>query len=319
MKSKVAEKLHFAGAGRFPLASLSVIWLLTRGIAAAQTAVVSLVPDGDAFVWSLAPTSNYGSGGALSVSGSNAVNGSGVQMGLFDTLMRFPVSNAVAAFDSTLGRGSWTVTGSRLIVTEMASPDNAIFNRGAGAFQVYWMSSDNWVEGTETPKAPTTDGMTWNTLSELLNSNMDVSLGVFTNAGSDGRETFGLALTDAFVAAIRQGGEVGLHLTAANPSIGFTFNSRNFGNTNAQPFLEITALLTPRIEGIAFSNGFVSVSFGTVSNWTYRLQGVDTLASSGTAVWSDLLVVPSGSEAGEVIYEDGVTNLQRFYRLSVSP
>src|SRR5262245_9921159 len=129
MKSKAADKLHFAEAARFTWPRLLAIWLLARGILAAQTAVVSLVPNRDAFVSSMEPTSNYGGGGALSVSGSNALNGSGVQMGLFDTLMCFPVSNAVAAFDSELGAGSWSVTGSRLIVNEMASPDNALFNR----------------------------------------------------------------------------------------------------------------------------------------------------------------------------------------------
>jgi hypothetical protein len=319
MKSKVADKLHCAGAARFARKGLLALGVLAPWLVAAQTAVVSLVPDGDAFVWSLASTSNYGGAGALSVSGSNAVNGSGVQMGLFDTLMRFPVSNAVAAFDSALGSGSWTVTGSRLIVNENALPENAIFNRGVGAFEVFWMASNNWVEGTGNPRAPTTDGVTWNALPGLLNSNLDVSLGVFTNAGADGQQSFSLGLAEAFVAAIRQGGEVGLHLTAVSPSIGFTFNSRNFGNTNAEPVLEITASLAPRIDGIAFSNGAVYVSFGTVSNWTYRLQGAEALGASSDGGWSDLLVVPSGSDSGAVVYQDGTTNQQRFYRLSVSP
>jgi hypothetical protein len=181
------------------------------------------------------------------------------------------------------------------------------------------MASNNWVEGTGIPRAPTIDGVTWNDLSSLLTSNLDVSLGVFTNAGKDGQEAFGLVLADAFVAGIRQGGELGLHLTAASPSIGFTFNSRNFAKTSAEPLLEITASLAPRIDGIAFSNGAVLVSFGTVSNWTYCLQGADVPAASGADLWNDLLVVPSGSVPGPVTYRDGVTNQQRFYRLSVSP
>jgi hypothetical protein len=233
--------------------------------------------------------------------------------------MRFPVSNAVAAFDSALGSGTWAVTGSRLIVTENASPDNALFNRGVGAFEVFWMASNNWVEGTGIPRAPTTDGVTWNDLPGLLNSNLDVSLGTFTNGGVNAREAFSLGLADAFVTNGHQGSELGLHLTAANPSIGFTFNSRNFANPNAEPVLEITASLAPRIDGIRFNDRVVSVSFGTVSNWTYRLQGADALGASSAGVWRDLLVVPSGSDAGAVVYQDGVTNQQRFYRLSVSP
>jgi hypothetical protein len=318
VKSKAEDQFFRVAGAVFPRGTLAVLIALLPGLAGAQTAVVSNVPDADAFVRSLAPTSNYGAAGALAVSGSAAVNGSGVQNGLFDSLMRFPMSNAVAAFDGALGAGNWTVTASRLIVNENASPDNAIFNRGVGAFEIYWMSSDNWIEGTGIPRAPTTDGVTWNDLPGLLNSNLDVSLGIFTNAGLDRQIAFTLGLADAFVASIQEGGEVGLHLTAASPSIGFTFNSRNFANTNAEPLLEITASAAPRIDGIGFSNGVVLVNFGTVSNWTYRLQGANELAS-GAGVWSDLLVVPSGSESGEVMYQDGVTNQRRFYRLSVSP
>jgi hypothetical protein len=159
--------------------------------------------------------------------------------------------------------------------------------------------------------------VTWNDLPGLLNSNLDVSLGTFTSGGVNAREAFSLGLADAFVTNVRQGSELGLHLTAADPSVGFTFNSRNFANTNVEPVLEITASVASRIDGIAFSNGSVSVSFATVSNWTYRLQGAEALARTGA--WSDLLVVPSGSASGGVKYRDGFTNQQRFYRLSVSP
>src|SRR5215831_9999949 len=63
---------------------------------AGQAATVTVLPDADAFVRSSAPASNYGGGGALSVSGAAAVNGLGQQNGLFDTLMRFPMSNVVS-------------------------------------------------------------------------------------------------------------------------------------------------------------------------------------------------------------------------------
>src|SRR4051794_41087686 len=57
--------------------------------AAAQTFTVSVTPSADAFMRSTAPTTNYGAAGAISVSGLAAVNGSGVQNGAFDTLLRF--------------------------------------------------------------------------------------------------------------------------------------------------------------------------------------------------------------------------------------
>src|SRR5215469_8689621 len=99
MKSKVSDELHFARTKGLAWAAILAIGVLAHGVAAAQTAVISTVPDADAFVWSTAPTSNYGAAGALAVSGSNAVNGSGVQMGLFDSLVRFPMSNVVSTFD----------------------------------------------------------------------------------------------------------------------------------------------------------------------------------------------------------------------------
>ena len=41
------------------------------------------------------------------------------------------------------------------------------------------------------------------------------------------------------------GGDVSFFLTATSPSIGFTFNSRNFGTASARPWLEITADAVP--------------------------------------------------------------------------
>ena len=289
----------------------------------AQTAMVSVVPDADCFVRSLAAASNYGEGGGLSVSGSTAVNGSGIQNGLFDTLMRFSMSNAVSSLDSALGEKDWIITGAELFLTEMAAPDNAIFNRGVGAFEVRWIASDEWVEGTGKPNMPTSDGLTWQDLQTLVNSNLDVSLGLFTNSGSNGRISFGLTLQERFVADIRQGGEVGLYLTARSDEVGFTFNSRNFGNTNAQPLLMITAATNPhpQIDAIELAGTNVLVSFGTVSNWTYRLQGANMLPQPGSAPWSwsDLFISPSQPYATNLQFVDGLTNGGRFYRLAVSP
>src|SRR5207247_9812805 len=138
----------------------------------AQTSRWSVAPGADAFVRSLAPSSNYGGAGALSVSGSAAVNGSGDQNGLFDALMRFSMSNVVVSMDGLLGGQDWIVTEARLVLTEVGAPDNAIFNRGVGAFEVRWVASDAWVEGTGKPMAPTSDGVAWQDLPLIVNSNV---------------------------------------------------------------------------------------------------------------------------------------------------
>ena len=112
-----------------------LILFVARGVTA-QEMTVTLVPDADSFVRSLAAANNYGAGGTLSVSGASAMNGSGVQNGSFDTLMRFPTTNVVSSLDARFGSGGWIMTRARLVLTEMAAPDNAIFNRGVGAFEV---------------------------------------------------------------------------------------------------------------------------------------------------------------------------------------
>ena len=69
-----------------------------------------MLPDADTFVWAMAPTNNYGGSGALSVSGIEATNLMGVQNGLFDSLLRFPLSNVVVSLNNDLGTGGWVVT-----------------------------------------------------------------------------------------------------------------------------------------------------------------------------------------------------------------
>ncbi len=285
--------------------------------ATGQVMVVSVTPDADSFVRSAAPDSNYGGGGALSLSGSAAVNGSGQQNGLFDTLIRFPTSNVVSSLDQAFGNQDWLVTGFRLLVTEQAAPDSAIFNRGVGAFEIRWLSADNWLEGTGRPIASTSDGITWQDLPTILNSNMDVSLGVFTNSGADGLISFALPTAGSFLAEVRSGGEVSLYCTARSPQVGFTFNSRSFANTNSWPTLEVSALANPRprIDLISLVGSNVCVKFGTVSNWTYVVQGADGWPAS----WSNLLTVAAEPTNGQAVYIEAATNRSKLYRLLVSP
>lgn len=310
-----------------PRRQTATLWVLLAASAlwpratTAQSAVVTVVPEADAFVWSESPSNNYGAAGALSVSGSAAANSSGQQEGLFDSLIRFPLSGVASSLDSVLGPGEWVVTRVRLILNENATPDSSIFNVGVGPFEVFWMASDNWIEGTGNPRMPTQDGVTWSDLPELVNTNLDTPLGIFTNAGANGQTAFTLALADPLVAQILQGVDVNLHLTAAGPTIGYTFNSRNFGNTNDVPELEVTAAVNPepQIGAITYTGTYVAVSFETASNWTYRLQGSTSLSPSGLADWTDLLVVPPQPFTTNIVFQEGNTSRNRFYRLAVSP
>ena len=223
--------------------------LICIGAAAAhaQSAfTVSLSPNADAFVRSADPAQNYGGGGAVSVSGAAAVNGAGQQNGLFDALLRFPLGSAVSSFDTTFGAGNWAISAVTLRLTEVAAPNNAIFNRGVGMLNIAWLADDGWAEGTGTPATPTTDGVTWNNLPSLTPVGGTVGLGTFANAGQNGTLSFSLPLTDLmFPNDLGSGSSASLLLSAANDSIGFTFNSRTFATASVRPVLEVTAVPEP--------------------------------------------------------------------------
>ncbi|PWU12979.1 MAG: hypothetical protein C5B50_20260 [Verrucomicrobia bacterium] len=214
----------------------------------------------DAFVRALAPNSNYGGAGALSVAGPSAVNGSGVTNGVFDSFIRFNTGAMVTNFNALYGTNNWVITAAKLQVTEMGAPPNAVFNRGVGGFEIRWIVNDNWIEGTGTPNAPTTNGVAYKDETSLLNSQTDVSLGTFTNAGIDTTLSFQLTLPPAFIQDASAGGEVGLYWKAIDPRIGFTVDSRSFGTASALPYLEISALPAPGISSIELSGADVILS-----------------------------------------------------------
>jgi len=225
---------------------LLMLSLLSVWASPSSALTLTNLPVADAFVRAAAPTSNYGGAGSLSVSGSAAANQLGQQNGLFDTLMRFSLGATMASFDTALGAGNWTLTGATLKLTEQAAPNNLIFNRGTGSFEIRWINNDSWIEGTGNPNTPTTDGVVYDDLASLLNGLTDVSLGTFANAGLNAQQSFVLPLSHAsFLNDLLNGNEVSLYLTAISPEIGFTFNSRSAGAVSSRPFLELTAVAVP--------------------------------------------------------------------------
>ncbi len=288
----------------------------------AQSTNVSVGPGADTFVWSQAPTNNYGAAGALSVSGSAATNALGQPNGLFDTLMRFPMAGVVAALNSQLGTNAWLVTGVSLSVNEVGAPPNSIFNRGVGAFEIRWIGSDAWLEGTGTPNVPTTNGVTYQDLPSLLGSATPVSLGQFTNRGLDGPLSFPLALPAPLLSNIVAGADLNLYVTATSASVGFTFYAREYLVASSRPSLVITgaARPVPVITSIArLGTNQVALRFNTVSNWTYSLQCADGLPAVTNGSWSTLFTAPAQATNGEALFIEPATNRQRCYRLSLSP
>jgi len=107
----------------------------------AQTTNIFLNPEADAFVREAAPTNNYGRAGSLSVSGTAVTNGFGVIGGRADSLARFRLADAVAALDAAFGNHEWFIACAALHLYEMGAPNNALFSRGVGSFEVRWLAS----------------------------------------------------------------------------------------------------------------------------------------------------------------------------------
>jgi len=302
--------------------ALFAAFSLASLVSLAQTNVL-LTPEADAFTLAVAPTNNYGRAGSLSVSGATATNGFGLIGGRADSLARFSLTETVASLDAAFGNHEWFIASAVLRLYEMGAPNNALFSRGVGAFEVRWLASgDVWQEGTGSPNVPTTDGVTFQDLPALLDSAHDLSLGVFTNNGADGPLTISLPLQPAFVEDLRAGGPMTLQFTPASDSIGFTFLSRNDPRTSLRIALELTVAAgpPPSISGIErFGNSEVLIRFTVRSNWTHFLQRQDTLGTNIGLSWTNIFTVSSAPSNTQAEVHDTVTNAQRSYRLLVVP
>lgn len=226
---------HFSA---WPVAVCAMACVGTVGGAFAAT-TASVNPTADAFVSGANPANNYGAAGALSAAAAGLSNGE------FQSVMRFDSSSAKATFDGQYGAGNWTVQSVSLRLTA-AAPNNAIYNASAaGTFSASWMQNDSWVEGTGTPMAPTTTGITFNTLPSFLGPS-DAALGSFAfGGGTSGSASYSLGLPANFVNDLLAGNLVSMRVFAADSTLSYLFNSRNFGTASARPELSITVVPEP--------------------------------------------------------------------------
>ena len=290
---------------------------LLFAVASSATAqlIVTNVPVADTFVRSLDPTHNFGGAGALSVAGSIATNIIGQQEGLLDSFLRFDVSSVVSNFNSSFGVGQWAISRVILNVTEQTDVNNTIFNGGVGQFEIRWIATNSWTEGSGKPNAPTTDGITWNDEPSLLKSNLDKSIGMFFNGGTNGVVRLPLGASNSFVSNLSTGSLVSLYLTATtNSTIGFTFHSRNFVDPTQWPFLEITAVPVSRIISLVIVGSDVKISFATTNSSTYSVQYNNDLTTTN---WSVLTNVTGAGNIPTVTDIGAATLPKRFYRVGV--
>jgi hypothetical protein len=276
--------------------------------------VLTNYPVADTFVRSLDPTHNYGGAGALSVSGSIATNVIGQQAGLLDSFMRFDVSGVASNFNSVFGVGHWGISSVSLVVFEQTDVNNTDFNGGVGPFEIRWIATNTWTEGTGKPNNPTTDGITYNDEPSLLNSNLDKSLGTFFNGGTDGVVQLSLGTSASFVSNISTGNLVSLFLTATtNSTVGFTFHSRNFIDSTQFPFLKITAVPISQITSLIITGPDVKISFTTTNSVSYIVEYNNNLIAGS---WNTLTNNIAGTGGIITVTDSGAAALpQRFYRV----
>jgi hypothetical protein len=201
-------------------------------------------PSADAFV-TTGPSgnlsgNNYGGSGAVSLSAA------GLPQGELQSVLKFDSSGAVASFDSAFGAGQWTLQSVTLQLT--ATPaNNSIFNTpAAGQFGIAWMQNDSWIEGSGTPGSPGATGITFNSLQSTFTGPGDEPLGTFSFSGAtSGAFSYSLALTPGFTADLLAGGNLSLHLFAADGSVSGVFNSRSFVTAANRPLLTIVAVPEP--------------------------------------------------------------------------
>jgi hypothetical protein len=211
---------------------------------AAHGASFAVNPTSDAFV-TTGPTdnlsgNNYGGAGAVSLSAP------GLPKGEFQSVLRFDLAGAVAAFDTAFGAGQWTLESVTLQLTA-TSASHPIFNTPtAGLFQIWWMQADSWLEGTGAPAAPGSTGITFRSLQSTFIGAADEALGTFAFDGStSGAFSYSLGLAPGFGADVLARNTVSLRLFAADGSASGVFYSRSFGTAAGRPLLTVVAVPEP--------------------------------------------------------------------------
>ena len=236
---------------------LAFIWSFTPRDTFGAT--FSLNPSADAFV-TTGPTgnlsiSNYGGAGALSVAAS------GLPQGQFQSVLQFGLAGAKSSFDSQFGIGQWSIQSVTLQLTTVP-PNNPIFNAsGAGQFSLSWMQNDGWTEGTGNPGLPTSNGITFSTLSNFV-SGADEALGTFSfNGATNGNFIYTLGLTPSFSADILAGNTVSMRMFAADSTVSFLSDSRTIPTTSLRPLLTINAIPEPGVLALSIAAfSFVAAS-----------------------------------------------------------
>jgi hypothetical protein len=202
-------------------------------------------------------SSNYGGAGALSIAAPGSTKGE------FQTVLKFDLGPARTSFDTQFGAGQWNLQSVKLTLAASA-PLNPIFNSSAaGQFAVNWMQNDSWVEGTGGPAAPSATGINFTTLQSSFIGGSDEGLGTFSyNGSTTGTASYTLNLASGFASDVTAGNNVSFRLFAADATVSYLFNSRNFPDATLRPMLSIEALAVPEPGYTAFVFLVMAILYG---------------------------------------------------------
>ena len=174
---------------------------------------------------------NFGKSGSLSVASATTTS----QEGEFITLLEFD-------FSEYAGQSISEITLTLQGVISGNSSANGLFNNSgcAGDFDVSLLSSA-WIEGTGAPHSVVTEGITYNSLMDLLSTDGADYLDTFYYDGGTGSYTFTFDLTSSYcqglLDAIYSGEAVSLMLGAsADSDVAFNFS----GKSTSKAYMSLT-------------------------------------------------------------------------------
>jgi hypothetical protein len=300
---------------------IAILLLVLPSISGAQVVFTTTTSD-DAFLATGSPEkptgsdltrSNFGAAGVLAISPPSAIKGE------FQSILKFNFADAVTLFNATYGSNGWTITAISLELNSNfgksgAQPDNALFNVvSGGSFVIEWLSDHDWVEGTGTPRMPSTEGVTYDSLSDLLATNHQIlCTNNYSPPGDNAPVTYPLPLNTNLVSDVANGSRVSLLFYAADDQIGYIFNSRDFGNGN-QPFIHVTASPSLKITSGYFINEVFHLTGAGGDNFQYQVQANTNLSTTN---WVTIGTVTTDG-SGTIQFDDmNATNQIEFYRLS---
>ena len=256
---------------------------------------------------------NFGDAGTLAIAPASSAKGE------FQSVIRFNLANGVALFNSAYGSNHWVIHSLTLILTSNygvagVAPNNPIFNViSGGRFGIEWLADDEWAEGTGTPNLPTADGVTYNSLPDLLAQPREI-LGTnnYSPPGNNVPVAWPLPLAPKLVADVAGGGAVTFRFYAADEQVAYLFNSYKYGRGN-EPRLQVVAVPWLQLVAGGFTNGGFRLTGCGGALATYQIQAASNLTATN---WLTIGTATADTN-GCIQFDDvGATNGQRFYRMS---